>query len=116
MDINGNQDLRLNPVRVPKEGRCSMKLFDADWVEVYLSTDYEEYLRKQIMLREGGMKFKAKTRNNSLRFSMNFLGGRIIMSSWSGGRTPRTQSSCWADFPAPHRNFLGNKGKNNACD
>ncbi|QAT50997.1 hypothetical protein EQM14_15160 [Caproiciproducens sp. NJN-50] len=53
-----------------------MKLFDADWVEVYLSTDYEEYLRKQIMLREGGMKFKAKIRNNSLRFSMNFLGGR----------------------------------------
>lgn len=55
-----------------------MKLFrfHTDWIEVYLSTDYKEYLRKQILLREGGMKFKAKIRNNSLRFSMSFLGGR----------------------------------------
>lgn len=51
-------------------------MFQLNWVEVYLSTNYEEYLRKQILLREAGMKFKAKIRNNSLRFSMNFLGGR----------------------------------------
>lgn len=51
-------------------------MFHMNWIEVYLSTDYEEYLRKQIMLREGGMKFKAKIRNNSLRLSMNLFGGR----------------------------------------
>lgn len=53
-----------------------MRLFHVGWVEVYLSADCGEYLRKQILLREAGMKFKAKTRNNSLRFSVNFFGGR----------------------------------------
>ncbi|MVB11710.1 hypothetical protein CAFE_24340 [Caprobacter fermentans] len=51
-----------------------MRFFHADWVEVYLGTDYGEYLRKQTLLQNSGVKFKAKTRRNSRRFSINFPG------------------------------------------
>jgi hypothetical protein len=52
-----------------------MGLCHTDWVEVYLSADYEEYLRKQILLREAGMKFRAKVRKNSRGHPADFLRG-----------------------------------------
>jgi len=51
-----------------------VNLFHFDWVEVYLSTDYGDYLKKQNVLRKAGLEFKTKIRNNSLRLSMNILG------------------------------------------
>lgn len=62
-------------IKVKAQKEIVMRLFRTAWAEVYLSTDYGDYLKKQDMLRKSGLEFKAKIRNNSLRLSMNILGG-----------------------------------------
>ncbi|MCI1966054.1 MAG: hypothetical protein LKJ17_08000 [Oscillospiraceae bacterium] len=61
-----------------------MKPLRRDWVEVYLSTDYKEFLRKQILLREAGLKFQAKTRKNTLRFTVKSFFSKAVGNSDGG--------------------------------
>jgi hypothetical protein len=59
-------------------------MFNFGWEQIYLSIDFEEFLKKQNLLREAGVSFKTKIQNNSIRLSMNNLDGRTAALSRGG--------------------------------
>ncbi len=61
-----------------------MSLFDLGWSEVYFSMNYDDFLKKQNILKEANIEFKTKVQNNSIRLSMNNIDGRGVALSRGG--------------------------------
>ena len=61
-----------------------MSLFDLGWMEIYVSMNYQDYLKKQALLRNANIMFKAKIQSNSLRLALNNLDGRNVSLSRGG--------------------------------